>query len=186
MLNEKLKEDRKGGYPSRAGLVELIQAAPSIPLLPISTPWPTFCSLRRLLRLSHRRLPTPATPVNPSLTQNECKTFPNATMINAVELRRPTRRQSNTSQESIRQHEYFSSDQAYLLPTNLGTSISEWKGVPEKDFYMFYGELLFALSKPVDVVDLSRKTRFVELILREGVPLYGLATVFVLKRSMMQ
>jgi uncharacterized protein len=47
------------------------------------------------------------------------------------------------------------------------------EGVPEKDFYMFYGELLFALSKPVDVVDLSRKTRFVELILREGVPLYG-------------
>ena len=47
------------------------------------------------------------------------------------------------------------------------------EGVPERDFYTFYGELLFSLSKPVDVVDLSRKTRFVELILREGVPLYA-------------
>jgi predicted nucleotidyltransferase len=47
------------------------------------------------------------------------------------------------------------------------------EGIEEKDFYLFYGELLFALSKPVDVIDLSQKTRFVELILREGVPLYA-------------
>ena len=47
------------------------------------------------------------------------------------------------------------------------------EGIREKEFYTFYGELLCALSKPVDVVDLSRKTRFVELILREGVPLYA-------------
>lgn len=47
------------------------------------------------------------------------------------------------------------------------------EGIREKEFYSFYGELLCALSKPVDVVDLSRKTRFVELILREGVPLYA-------------
>ena len=47
------------------------------------------------------------------------------------------------------------------------------EGIEEKDFYLFYGELLLALSKPVDVIDLSQKTRFVELILREGVPLYA-------------
>ncbi len=47
------------------------------------------------------------------------------------------------------------------------------EGIEEKDFYLFYGELLCALSKPVDVIDLSQKTRFVELILREGVPLYA-------------
>jgi predicted nucleotidyltransferase len=47
------------------------------------------------------------------------------------------------------------------------------EGVDEKDFFTFYGELLFALSKPVDVVDLSTKSRFVELIRREGIPLYG-------------
>jgi len=47
------------------------------------------------------------------------------------------------------------------------------EGIEEKDFYIFYGELLFALSKPVDIVDLSKKTRFIELILREGIPLYA-------------
>lgn len=47
------------------------------------------------------------------------------------------------------------------------------EGVDEKDFFAFYGELLFALSKPVDIVDLSTKSRFVELIRREGIPLYG-------------
>ena len=47
------------------------------------------------------------------------------------------------------------------------------EGIDEKDFYTFYGELLCALSKPVDVIDLSKKTRFIELILREGIPLYA-------------
>jgi len=47
------------------------------------------------------------------------------------------------------------------------------EGIEAKDFYTFYGELLCALSKPVDVIDLSKKTRFVELILREGIPLYA-------------
>jgi uncharacterized protein len=47
------------------------------------------------------------------------------------------------------------------------------EGIEEKDFYTFYGELLFALSKPVDIIDLSEKTRFIELILREGIPLYA-------------
>ena len=47
------------------------------------------------------------------------------------------------------------------------------EGLEEKDFFAFYGELMCALSKPVDVVDLSTKSRFVELIQREGVPLYA-------------
>jgi predicted nucleotidyltransferase len=47
------------------------------------------------------------------------------------------------------------------------------EGIEEKDFYVFYGELLCALSKPVDIIDLSKKTRFIELILREGIPLYA-------------
>jgi predicted nucleotidyltransferase len=47
------------------------------------------------------------------------------------------------------------------------------EGIEGKDFYTFYGELLCALSKPVDIIDLSQKTRFIELILREGIPLYG-------------
>jgi len=47
------------------------------------------------------------------------------------------------------------------------------EGIADRDFYAFYGELIFALSRPVDVVDLSKKTRFIELILKEGIPLYA-------------
>jgi uncharacterized protein len=47
------------------------------------------------------------------------------------------------------------------------------EGIEGRDFFMFYGELLCALSKPVDVVDLSAKTRFVELIEQEGIPLHA-------------
>jgi len=47
------------------------------------------------------------------------------------------------------------------------------EGLAEKDFFAFYGELMCALSKPVDVVDLSTKSRFVELIRQEGIPLHA-------------
>jgi len=45
------------------------------------------------------------------------------------------------------------------------------EGIADKDFFAFYGELMLALSKPVDVVDLSRKSRFNDLIISEGIPL---------------
>jgi uncharacterized protein len=47
------------------------------------------------------------------------------------------------------------------------------EGIQGKDFFSFYGELMCALSKPVDVIDLSEKSRFVELIKQEGIPLYA-------------
>jgi uncharacterized protein len=47
------------------------------------------------------------------------------------------------------------------------------EGIDDKDFYAFYGELIYSLSKPVDVVDLSRKSKFIELVLKEGVPIYA-------------
>jgi uncharacterized protein len=47
------------------------------------------------------------------------------------------------------------------------------EGVDEGDFFSFYGDLLFALSKPIDVIDLSVRSRFVDLINREGIPLYA-------------
>ncbi len=47
------------------------------------------------------------------------------------------------------------------------------EGIEHEDFFRFYGELLFALSKPVDVIDLSTRSRFTDLIRREGVPLYA-------------
>ena len=45
------------------------------------------------------------------------------------------------------------------------------EGVAAKDFFAFYGELLCSVSKPIDVVDLSRKNAFVEMVLQEGLPL---------------
>jgi len=47
------------------------------------------------------------------------------------------------------------------------------EGVAGKDFFAFYGELMFALSKPVDVVDLSVKSLFVDLVKKEGVVVYA-------------
>ena len=41
--------------------------------------------------------------------------------------------------------------------------------VPEGNFFEFYGELFRALSKNVDLIDLSGKmTKFKDIILREG------------------
>ncbi len=47
------------------------------------------------------------------------------------------------------------------------------EGVSPKDFFRYYGELIFALSIPVDVIDLSEKSKFVKLVKEEGVPIYG-------------
>lgn len=45
------------------------------------------------------------------------------------------------------------------------------EGVAAADFFAFYGELLCRLSKPVDVIDLSQTSKFVEMIKVEGVRL---------------
>ncbi len=42
-------------------------------------------------------------------------------------------------------------------------------GIADADYFAFYGELLCTLSKPVDVIDLSKKSKFVEMVMREGV-----------------
>ena len=47
------------------------------------------------------------------------------------------------------------------------------EGVRPEDFYSFYGDLMFSLSKPVDVVDLAGDSKFIRMINQEGVPLYG-------------
>ena len=46
-------------------------------------------------------------------------------------------------------------------------------GVAPQDFFTYCGELMFALSKPVDVVDLSSDSKFIQLILKEGQLIYG-------------
>ena len=47
------------------------------------------------------------------------------------------------------------------------------EGVASKDYYRYCGELIMALTKPVDIVDLSVPCKFVDIILEEGVVLYG-------------
>ena len=46
------------------------------------------------------------------------------------------------------------------------------EGIPPMDFFRYYGELLFALSKPVDIIDLADDSKFTSIIKREGVPIY--------------
>lgn len=45
------------------------------------------------------------------------------------------------------------------------------EGIGDADYFAFYGELMCALSKPVDVIDLSRKSKFAEMVRRDGVRL---------------
>jgi len=47
------------------------------------------------------------------------------------------------------------------------------EGVSAKDFFKYYGDLIFLLSKPVDVIDINGESKFISLILREGTLIYG-------------
>jgi uncharacterized protein len=47
------------------------------------------------------------------------------------------------------------------------------RGISPGLFFDFYGKLLRYLSKPVDLVDLSKKSRFVEFIEKQAVKIYG-------------
>ena len=47
------------------------------------------------------------------------------------------------------------------------------KGIKPEIFFKFYGELLRNLSKPVDLVDLSKKSLFNQIIEEKGVKIYG-------------
>ncbi len=47
------------------------------------------------------------------------------------------------------------------------------KGLDPRSFFKFYAALFKHLTKPVDLVDLSRKSAFNELIEESGVKIYG-------------
>jgi predicted nucleotidyltransferase len=47
------------------------------------------------------------------------------------------------------------------------------EGLDPRRFFDFYGDLLFAISLPVDLFDLSKRGRFADLVREEGVPIYG-------------
>jgi predicted nucleotidyltransferase len=46
-------------------------------------------------------------------------------------------------------------------------------GIEPLLFFRFIGDLLMHLAKPVDVVDLAYRSRFTELVERDGIVLYG-------------
>ena len=46
------------------------------------------------------------------------------------------------------------------------------EGVSPEAFFRFYGDLIFAVSKPVDLVDLDARTPFAQLVRSEGICLY--------------
>ena len=47
------------------------------------------------------------------------------------------------------------------------------EGIEHSLFFKFYSELIFSLSKPVDVLDLNKKSLFSDLVRSEGILLYG-------------
>ncbi len=46
------------------------------------------------------------------------------------------------------------------------------EGIAPEKFFRFYGDLVFGLSRPVDLIDLSKDTKFNRLVQREGMRLY--------------
>ena len=47
------------------------------------------------------------------------------------------------------------------------------EGIPDSLFFKFYSELIFSLSKPVDLVDLKKKSLLNTMVKSEGILLYG-------------
>ncbi|MEW6102368.1 MAG: hypothetical protein AB1630_00890 [bacterium] len=47
------------------------------------------------------------------------------------------------------------------------------KGIEPRLFFKFYVELFQSLSKPVDLLDLSKKSLFNELVEETGIKIYG-------------
>ncbi len=47
------------------------------------------------------------------------------------------------------------------------------EGISDSLFFKFYSELIFSLSKPVDIFDLKIKNKFSDLAASEGLLVYG-------------
>lgn len=67
----------------------------------------------------------------------------------------------------------------YLFGSNLDTESEAndidlgVEGISDSQFFKFYGDLIFALSKPVDLIDLKKKSLLNKLVKSEGIILYG-------------
>lgn len=72
----------------------------------------------------------------------------------------------------------YNVSEVYLFGSSIGREHANdidigIKGITPELFFDFYGELLLELSKPVDIVDLSKDDPFNRLVTKEGVKLYG-------------
>lgn len=47
------------------------------------------------------------------------------------------------------------------------------EGISPQNFFRYYADLLFMLSKPVDIVDIDEQSKFTLLIKKEGIVIYG-------------
>ena len=47
------------------------------------------------------------------------------------------------------------------------------EGIADSEFFRFYSELIFTLSKPVDLIDLKKRSLFNEIVKSEGILIYG-------------
>jgi len=47
------------------------------------------------------------------------------------------------------------------------------EGIAAKNFFKFYGDLLFSLNKPVDLIDLTKNSPFTRFVQRQGILIYG-------------
>lgn len=85
---------------------------------------------------------------------------------------------------AIRIARKYSIDKLYLIGSLLYNDSDEVNdydfavaGVPDGDFFKFYGELYMAMSKPVDLIDLSgKRTLFKKLVRKEGRLIYDRKT----------
>jgi predicted nucleotidyltransferase len=75
--------------------------------------------------------------------------------------------------------EKYNASKVYLFGSNLSNNIETHDidiaidGIADSQFFKFYGELIFALSKPVDLVDLKRKNKINSIIKNESILIYG-------------
>ncbi len=47
------------------------------------------------------------------------------------------------------------------------------EGVADQDYFNFYGDLMFSLSKSVDLIDLRSTSKFTSIVKMEGLAIYG-------------
>ena len=60
-----------------------------------------------------------------------------------------------------------------LHPAYGRCAVIEHEGVPRSRFFDFYADVMFSVSKPVDIIDLSVKSLFTDMVRREGKAISG-------------